>query len=174
MTETQSNFDPNDFMQQTIDTPAEGLQTDFKLCPEGEYRAMIDSFDGTAFEYFEFTYKRGPNAGMPGSMTKFNCPFKISDEPRLLAELGKDNTTVRKPITLDFEPGSQKLDFGVNRNLELNRVRAAVGQDQPGPWNFPRLAGAGPVMVRVVHRTGKRQDGSEFKVAEVDRVVRIG
>lgn len=171
MTE-QTTFDPNDFMQQTVNTPTEGLQTEMKLCPEGEYRAMIDSFDGEAFDHFEFIYRRGPDVGMPGSMTKFNCPFKISDEPRLMAELGRTETTVRKPINLDFKDG--KLDFGVNRNLELNRVRSAVGQDQPGPWTFSQLAGAGPVMIRVVHRTGKRKDGSLFKIAEVDRVVRIG
>lgn len=173
MTEATSNFDPNEFMQQQIDTPAEGLQTELKLCPEGEYRAMIDDFDGTAFEYFEFTYKKGPNAGMPGSMTKLNLPFKITDDQRLVNELGRDNTTVRKSITLDFDPTTQKLDFGTNKNLELNRVRFAVGQDAPGPWGFPQLRGAGPVMIRVVHRTGERKDKSIFKIAEVDRVVRI-
>lgn len=167
-----SNFDPNEFMQQTVDTPSEGLQTEVILFPAGEYRAMIDNFDGTAFERFEFTYSKGPNAGMPGSMTKLNLPFKVTDDPKLLQVLGKTEGTVRKPINLDFTPEG-KLDFGTNRNIELNRVRAAVGQDQPGPWTFTRLAGAGPVMIRVVHRTGKRKDGSDFKVAEVDRVVKI-
>lgn len=173
MSNTQSSFDPNEFMQQNVDTPAEGLQTEVILFPEGEYRAMIDSFDGTAFERFDFTYSKGPNAGMPGSMTKFSCPFRVTDDPRLQEKLGKSEGVVRKPINLDFDKDG-KLDFGVNRNIELNRVRAAVGQDQPGPWTFTRLAGAGPVMIRVVHRTGKRKDGSEFKIAEVERVVRIG
>ena|SRR5688572_5996282 len=172
MNDQTSSFDPNEFMQTTVDTPTEGLQTELKLCPEGEYRAMIDEFDGSAFDHFTFTYQKGPQAGLPGSMTKLNLPFKITDEPRLMQELGRTETTVRKPINLDFDKDG-KLDFGVNRNLELNRVRAAVGQDQPGAWGFAQLRGAGPVMIRVVHRTGKRKDGTDFKIAEVDRVVRV-
>lgn len=170
---SDSTFDPNEFMQQNVDTPADGLQTEMKLCPEGEYKAMIDDFDGTAFERFEFTYKKGPQAGMPGSMTKLNLPFKISDDQRLLEALGRTETTIRKAINLDFDQATGQLDFGVNRNLELNRVRAAVGQDQPGPWSFTQLRGQGPVMIRVVHRTGQRKDGTPFKIAEVDRVVKI-
>lgn len=173
MPDSTSSFDPNEFMQQTVDTPTEGLQTEMKLCPEGEFRAMIDNFDAQAFERFEFTYQKGPQAGMPGSMTKLNLPFKISDDPRIQEALGRAETTVRKSINLDFKEGTNQLDFGTNRNLELNRVRAAVGQDQPGPWTFSQLGGAGPVMIRVVHRTGKRKDGTDFKVAEVDRVVAI-
>lgn len=159
-------------MQQQVDTPTEGLQTEMKLCPEGEYKAMIDNFDSSAFERFDFTYKKGPQAGLPGSMTKLNLPFKITDDARLVAELGRSDTTVRKSINLDFGADG-KLDFGTNRNLELNRVRTAVHQDAPGPWTFSQLAGSGPVMIRVVHRTGSRKDGSPFKIAEVDRVVRI-
>lgn len=170
--ENTSSFDPNEFMQQTVDTPIDGLQTDLKLCPEGEYKAMIDDFDGNAFERFEFTYQKGPNAGMPGSMTKLNLPFKITDDPRVKEALDRDSTVVRKPITLDFDSNG-RLDFGINRNLELNRVRVAVGQNAPGPWNFPQLRGAGPVMIRVVHRRGKRKDGTDFTIAEVDRVVKL-
>lgn len=169
----ETNFDPNEFMSQTVDTPVEGLQTEMKLVPEGEYRAMIDDFDHTAFERIEFTYKRGPNAGMPGSMTKFSIPFKITDDPKIKEALDRDNATVRKQLILDFDQNG-KLDFGTNRNLELNRVRAAVGQDAAGvPWTFMDLRGKGPVMIKVIHREVERADGTKTKFAEVERVVRI-
>lgn len=169
MNETSTtSFDPNEFMQQTIDSP---MEIDIKLPTEGEYKAIIGDFDASAFERFEFTYSKGPNAGLPGSMTKFNCPFVIND-PKLVTAIGREETTVRKPITLDFDK-SGKLDFGVNRNIDLGRVRAAVDQNNSGPWTFSQLRGAGPIMVKVIHRRGKRKDGTDFHIAEVDRVVKI-
>lgn len=161
-------FDPDLFMQQQVDQP---LETEFRLCPEGEYQAMIGDFTSEAFEQIDFQYKRGPNAGQPGTMTKFSCPFVISDS-RLAAELGRDTATVMRQIILDIAPDGG-LDFGPNKNVPLGQIRNAVGQNNPGPWQISQLRGAGPVMVRVVHRSGKRNDGSDWKNAEVDRVVPI-
>lgn len=170
--QTQTSFDPNEFMQQQIDTPTEGLQTEYKLPPEGEYTATIDNFDGTAFERIDFMYKRGPSAGLPGSMTKFNCPFVILDDPKIKEALGVDRITVRKVCMLDFDDRNQ-LDFGTNRNLDLNRIRVAAKQDAPGPWSFPSLRGAGPMRIKVVHREVERKDKTKVKVAEVSNVVAI-
>lgn len=163
-------FDPDAFMAQTVDA-TEG-DTEFRLVPEGEFKAMIGDFTSEAFERFEFTYKQGPKAGEEGAMVKFTCPFVIADDPKVQAEMGRSSVTVDKQIILDFDSNGG-LDFGPNRNVNLNQVRAAVGQNKNGPWSVKDLRGAGPVMVKVVHRTGKRKDGSDFKRAEVDKVVRI-
>lgn len=161
-------FDPNAFMTQTIDQP---LEDEFKLCPEGEFRAMIDDFDSSYIEQIDFEYKTGQRAGQPGSMTKFNCPFVIDDEGARQA-LNRDKVVVSKQIILDLD-ASGNLDFGVNKNVPLGQIRTAVGQKDMKPWGVANLRGQGPVMVLVKHVDGKRKDGTEFKRAEVTRVTRI-
>lgn len=161
-------FDPDEFMSATIDQPLEVERT---LCPEGEYKARIDDFTRDAFETFEFEYKRGPNAGQQGSMTKFSCPIVIDDD-KVKADMGVDKVLVFYQCTLDFDDKGQ-LAWGKNRNIDLGKLRNAAGQNQPGPWSPSMLRGAGPFMVKVAHRTGKRKDGSPFKVAEIARLAPI-
>lgn len=161
-------FNAEDFMTQTIDQP---LETERTLVPPGEYKMVIDDFTQEAFETFEFEYKRGPNAGQPGQMTKFGCPCIVVDD-KVKADLGMEKVTVFKNITLDFDD-TGAIAFGKNRNIDLGQLRHAVGQNNPGPWSIAQLRGAGPFMGRVEHREGKRKDGSAFKIAEVTRVAPI-
>jgi hypothetical protein len=163
-----SDFDPETFMQQTVDAP---LETEFTLIPTGEYIATIDDFTSDAFEKIDFEYKKGSRAGQPGTMTKFNCPFVIQDDA-VKAELARDKVTMYKQLILDVADDGG-LDFGKNKNIDLGRIRAAVGQNDPGPWSIANLRGAGPVMVKVVHVDFERKDKSKGKRAEIERVVRI-
>lgn len=146
-------FDPESFLNETIDEP---LATEYRLCPPGEYRAMIDDFTTEAFRTFEFIYKRGPNEGQPGTMTVFNCPFVILDEA-VKASLGRERLIVEARITLDFLNG--KLDTSPDRNVQLGRLRKAVGQEAAVPWGISRLKGAGPLIVKISHEQD-RQDAS--------------
>lgn len=164
-----STFDPDTFMNQTVDQP---LQDEYILCPEGEYPALIDDFDRSAFRTNEFTYKQGPNAGLPGSMTTFNIPWIIQDE-RAKQALNRDKVVVYQPIILDFDENGA-LDFGINKNVNLGKVRTALNQNTAGvTWSVQNLKGAGPAMVRVIHKEITLKDGNKRRVAEVDRVVPI-
>jgi hypothetical protein len=163
-----SAFDPETFMQQTIDAP---LETEFLTVPAGEYTATIDDFTSEAFEQINFEYKKGPRAGTPGTMTKVTLPFVIQDDG-LKQELGRDKIVVYKQLILDVDDDGS-LDFGKNKNIDLGRIRAAVGQNEPGPWSISNLRGAGPVMVKVGHVPFKRKDGSQGERVEIERVVRI-
>lgn len=163
-----SDFNADDFMNETVDQP---LETEFKLCPAGEYPAMIDDFGSDAVENFEFEYKRGPRAGEQGSMKKLTIPFVIQDE-KAKAELNRDKVVVTKQLILDVDAAG-RLDFGTNKNIALGQVRNAVGQNNPGPWSIGNLKGAGPVMVKVEHINFDRKDGTKGKRAEVTRVVRL-
>jgi hypothetical protein len=162
------SFDPDNFMQQTVDQP---LETEFKLIPPGDYQAMIGDFTSEALEQIDFEYQKGDRRGQPGTMTKFNCPFVIND-PRVAQSIGRDSTTVEMQIILDIAENGG-LDFGTNKNVRLGQIRAAVDQNQPGPWSIGQLRNTGPVMVHVKHSEGKRKDGSDWKRAEVDRVVKL-
>lgn len=161
-------FDPDAFLQQTIDQP---METERELVPEGEYPAMIGDFESKALEMVDFTYKKGDRAGQPGSMLKFTCPFSLQDD-NLKAALGRDTVVATKQMILDVGVDGG-LDFGKDKNIDLGRLRAAVGQNVAGAWGIMNLRGAGPLMVQVKHVTYKRNDGSEGKRAEVQRVAKI-
>jgi hypothetical protein len=162
-------FDPESFMNQTLDQP---LETERKLVPPGEYRMRVGDFDSNAFETFDFTYKKGPKAGEAGSMHKFTCPVVIDDD-RVRQAMSTDEPKVYVQCTLDVDETGQ-LQWGPNRNVDLGKLRHAVGQNVAGqPWSIANLRGAGPFMGKVEHREGKRKDGSPFKVAEVTRFAPI-
>lgn len=162
---SEQTFDAASFMQATIDQP---METEYQLCPEGTFQAMIGDFDEKAVERIEFTYKQGPKAGQPGSMVKFNLPFSIQD-PAVLAQMGRETVQVEYQLILDTNELGQ-LDWGKDRNVKLGQVRAAVNQNNAGPWNVFQLRGAGPCLVKVTHEEYKRRDGSEGKAARVNRV----
>lgn len=159
-------FDPDAFIQSTIDAP---LETEMRLIPEGEYQAMIDQVTKDNFEEFRFTYKKGSRAGQPGKMTKFNCPFVLNNEA-VRTQLGREKLTCTAQISLDFLPGTYQLDFGPDKNIRLGQIRAAVGQNVPGAWSVMNLSGAGPLMVQVKHIAFQRGDGTPGKRVEVVRV----
>lgn len=161
-------FDPDTFMQQNVDAP---LSTEYELCPQGEYPAMIGDFTRDAFRSHDFEYKKGPNAGQPGTMTVFSCPFVINDDSVRQA-LERDTVTVFQDVVLDIGDDGG-LDFGKGKNVPLGRIREAVGQNGNGPWQVASLRGAGPVMVKVSHDTFKRKDGTEGTKAIVSRVVAL-
>lgn len=158
-------FNADEFMQSTVDS---AMVTDYQLCPEGTFPALIDDFDSSAFERISFEYKKGPKAGEKGSMTKFNCPFSIQDAS-VLSKMERDRVVVEWQMIIDRTPEGG-LDFGKDRNVKLGQLREAVGQNAPGPWNFPMLRGKGPLMVKVVHESFKRSDGTDGKAARVVRV----
>lgn len=160
-----STFDPSTFMNQTVDAP---MDTVFQQCPEGEYRAMIDDFDGNAFDSFQG--KEGTKSEGKTFVT-FKPPFVIQDAA-VQAELERDKVVVyHSGIFLDFDEAG-RLDFGKGKNVGLGQLRDAVGQNAEGPWTFDALKGAGPVMVKVVHEADKND--AEKKYARVKKVTRIG
>lgn len=163
-----SDFDPDNFLQQNVDGP---LATEFTLVPQGEYPATIDDFDKDALEQISFEYKRGPKAGQPGVMTKLNLPFVINDDA-VRAELGRDKVVITRQLILDLDDQG-KLAEGKNKNVELGRIRDALGQNDGSPWSIAQLRGAGPIMIRVNHVEFERKDGTRGKRAEIDRVARI-
>jgi len=163
-----STFDPDLFLQQTVDEP---LATEFTLVPTGEYMAAIDDFDKDAIEQIDFEYKKGPRAGQPGTMTKLTLPFVI-DDAKVKAELAREKVVISKQVILDLDDNGQ-LAHGKNKNIELGRIRDALGQNDDDTWSIAKLRGAGPLIIRVSHIEFERKDGTKGKRAEVDRVARI-
>lgn len=89
-----------------------------------------------------------------------------SDEAR--EATGQAEPMVRQSVWLDItEQGG--LDFGKGKNVQLGKVRDAVGQNQSGkPWAPGMLVGAA-AMVKVAHSIDKR-DGETIQ-ADVKAVL---
>jgi len=165
---SNETFDADAFLNEQVDAP---MATDFTLCPAAEYLAYIHDFNSDAVEEINFVYKQGPNAGSPGTMKKFGCPFIIPDE-KARAHMGKvldQKLIVEADMILDIDPETGKLSTGINKNVLLGKVRDAVGQNNDPTWNLSKLRGAGPLMIRVVHRQIDTKNG-KITVARVDRV----
>lgn len=166
MPPTDNTFDAAAFMQATVDQP---MDTEYELCPEGMFPAMIADFDEKAVERVDgFVYKKGPNAGQQGSFVKLNLPFSIQDET-VKAQMGRQTVYADYQIILDTNELGQ-LDWGKGKNVKLGQVRDAVNQNNPGQWNMFNLRGAGPCMIQVAHEEYERKDKSKGKAARVVRV----
>lgn len=157
-------FDPSSFMNQTVDAPVG--DTSIAQCPEGEFRAMIDDFDENAFDSFEGKKEKT----MGKTFVVFKPPFVIQDEA-VKTELSREKVTVfHQGLFIDFASDGS-LDFSKGKNVDLNRLREAVGQNVAGQWSFASLKGAGPVMVKVIHQPDSKDP--EKKYARVSKVTRI-
>src|SRR5262245_14345776 len=157
-------FDPDTFMQQTIDHP---LETSLQLVPEAEYQMMFDDFDRSAFGTAEWKNK---NSGEDRSAVTLDLPCVILDE-NVKTALGRSKLTVPYRMFLDLT-SEGLLDWGKDKNVSLGRARAAVGQNNPGPWSISQLRGAGPFMGRVKHVPDRKNPDN--KRAQITHVTKIG
>lgn len=134
-------------------TTTESNETSFTPIPEGEYTATISSVKA-----------RSPKEGM----ALLDIVYDI-DDPDLAQRLNRQKVTVRQSVFLDIENG--KLATGPNQNVDLGRVREAVGQNQAGkPWAPSMLEGAGPVRIIVGHRQDKNDPAKVYD--DVKKVAR--
>jgi hypothetical protein len=165
MNEQTSTFDADAFMQQTVDGP---LETEYKIVPAGEYQnAYIADYDSKALQLIE---GHSDKTNRDYSFLKFSIPFKISNDPKVLAETGRDEALVYKELNLDRDENGG-IAKGANKNVEFGRILEAAGLNS-GNAGPASLKGTGPFVITVVHETGKRKDGSTWTQAKVGKVTR--
>lgn len=117
-------FDADTFMS----APTEGeMSTDFTPIPENEYLGLIDKVDVRE------------TSSEKGNFYVMDVTWKVDDEAAREAT-GLEMPTVRQSIFLDLT-GSGGLDTGKGKNVQLGRLREAVGQNGPGPWAPSMLVG---------------------------------
>lgn len=127
-----SAFDLDSFMAQ----PADAGSTSVEPIPQGEYTALIDDV-----KLREVNTRNGPSLAL-------DVEFLLQDEA-LKQKLGRTELKVRGGFFLDLNAG--KLDMAKGKNVRLNRLREAVGQNSGG-WTPAKLKGAGPLKITVTHR----------------------
>lgn len=148
-------FDPATFMQQTVDAP---MATQIKQPPEGEYLAVIDDFDEKAFRTVSVKKADSPRFGQ--DIPIFRCPFVLQSDEKL-ADIGRDKVVVGKDYWLDID-GNGRLVVDEQSNIDLGRLRKALGQNTTGAWSPNNLKGAGPVRVIVKHRSDPNDPERKF------------
>ncbi len=130
-----STFDVNALQNSTF---TEANSTQMSPVPEGEYIAAIREADDCKLRTTE----------------KGNLILDVSwtiDDEAVSAVTGMKTNKVRQSIFLDTtEAGG--LDFGKGKNVQLGRLREALGQNVAGqPWSFGNLIGS-VARVAVRHR----------------------
>lgn len=147
-------FDVTQFLDQTI---TEANSTQSTPVPPGEYIGVI-----TEVKARQWTSKADPSR----TGVTLDVTWQL-DDPSLKELLGRDKITVRQGIMLDFTDSGQ-LDTGKGRNVQLGRLREAVGLNTPGQaFAFNMLHGR-TAKVNVGHRV----DGDQIFV-DVKGVTRL-
>ncbi len=137
-----SEFDVEAFLHTTT---SDAGDTEYPLIPALEYQATIkDVAVRQAKQY-----------------TILDIMYAIHDDGSLKEITHMDENVVRQSLFLDLTP-TGGLDMTPGKNVKLNRVREAVGQNVPGQtWSIASLKGAGPVVIAVEHREAQAKNPGE-------------
>ena len=136
-----STFSPDQFLTMSVDVAGE---TTYYPVPVGEYKAQVKKIDLRQFE----TEKS------PG--TKYTVAeiywHVLGEEAKKATE--QEEPIARQSLFLDLTPAGA-LDFGRNKNVQLSRLRDAVGQNKNGKkWAFNHLVGQSASVI-IVHDVNK-------------------
>ena len=140
-------FDINRFLNNTYE---ESFQTKRELVPEGDYVATIKGMP-------EFSAGKRPGT----VMAKITFRLIGEDAEEAARQQNREELTVTNWMFIDVdEEDASIIKYGANQSIELGRLRAALGQNDPSrPWNPMMLDNAGPLLVKVSHRAVKDSEG---------------
>ncbi len=154
MNDQVSAFNPELFLNTTVDAV---LSTEYVNLPVGDYVAVIGPITADSFKSFDI--KRGENAGKKAY--RLDLELMVDDPEGKLKELLGRPPKVFDGIMLDLRADGS-LEFGKGRNVQLGKLRDAVGQNKAGPWTFGNLAGQ-PVKITVTHDTYDGKTSAKVK-----------
>jgi hypothetical protein len=134
---SDSVFNPDLFLATSTDETGD---TRYTPVPTGEWRAQVRKVDA----------RRAHSEKTGLDYTFLDVQWVILDES-VRETLNIDEPRVRQSLILDLTPAGG-LDFGRSKNVRLNRLREAVGQNTQGkPWRPSDLEGQ-MATIRVTHR----------------------
>jgi hypothetical protein len=155
-----AQFDVNAFMNENIDTP---LDTRLDPIPEGEHMGQIGIGEK------DVDVVAGVSAKTQKPWLRVDMFIDLTD-PNLAATLKREKVRVRYSVMIDLNEQG-KLDTRPQRNINLGKLRDAVGQNKPGPWNFNMLKGM-PIKVKVKQKPNENDPTSPYsEVVAVTRAI---
>ena len=152
-------FNESDFLSGAV---TGSLDTVRPKVPKGQYRGIIKEL------------KTRQNAGQkdPSKMyTSIDLMVELQLSPEAQQEMNTDqaNITRRYGFLIDLTPDGKGLDMGKGKNVDLGRVREALGQNDPAkPWKPLDLVGQ-IALWKVDHRPNKDKPGEVY-----DEIVEVG
>lgn len=121
--------------------------------PVGEYVAIIEDVEIKPWQGRQDPTRSGQ---------KLICKLMIDDEA-VRTELGRDKVTAVYEIMLDLNDSGTGLDMGKGKNVQLGRLREAVGLNDPSqPFGFRMLTGR-PLRVQIEHEMYENEPRSRVK-----------
>jgi hypothetical protein len=142
------SFDAQSFLDATVHTAND---TKIIPVPVGEYFGIIDKIAARQWQS-----KDGTKSGLALDVTW------LVEDAGVKSLLGRDTVTVRQGIMLDIT-SQGGLDLSLGKNIDLGRLREAVGKNQEGePFSFSMLPGL-TAKIRVTHRIDGENTYSEVK-----------
>ncbi len=141
-----STFDPA-LLEETIIDAANA--TSIVPVPEGEYTGLIDDY--TFRDQIETKF---------GQRVPIDI-YWVIDDADLRKKLDRDIITVKQGMLLEINDDGS-LAVGPGQNVGLGRLRAALNMNGKG-FSFPKLKGAGPARILVVHNVRGDDTYSEVK-----------
>lgn len=130
-------FDPQALLDQQT---TEANSTRMEPCPIGEWPASISDVE----------IKSGVSQKTGDPWTRLNVKWEIQGT-QANVQLDRDLIRVTQGIMLDLT-GAGGLDAGRGKNVQLGRLREAVGLNAPGaPFSFSMLVGHS-AKIAVAHR----------------------
>lgn len=155
-----SGFDPKQFLDANY---SESNDTKLIPVPVGEYTAVVEKVDTRAWQGRKDPSKSG---------IALDVVWAI-DDPAVKEATGREKVTVTQGIMLDLTPAGG-LDFSRGKNVQLGRLREALGLNQPGqPFGFRMLEGKVAKVV-IGHRPAEGANARPGDVfADVTAVVKL-
>lgn len=155
-------FDAEQFAAEVVTGMGE---TELPVVPEGEWEAYVDR---------RVMPEEAQQRNGGSWFAIMRIVWAITNQ-EVKKETGLEKPTVRQDIFLDLNEDGSKLASTEDKlkNVPLNRLRKALGQDDPKKkWAFDMLDGS-EAIVKVKHRTNKKDPTDDRLFAEVARVLPI-
>lgn len=141
-------FDAQSFLDASVTTSND---TQVTPVPEGEFQGVIEKAVPRTWQS-----KDGSKSGVAMDITWLVEDFGVKEL------LGRETVTVRQGLMLDLTP-SGSIDTSHGKNVDLGRLREAVGKNQAGqPFAFSMLPGLA-AKIRVKHRIDGENVYAEVK-----------
>jgi hypothetical protein len=117
--------------------------------PKATYPGICEPLNENSFRQAEGTKEPGRWYTFLDLTWVLQVPQSVKDE------IGRDRVTARQSLIVDVNEQGTGLDFSKGKNIQLNRVREAVGQNVAGqPW-APQMLGGRTALITIDHRIVK-------------------
>lgn len=134
-------FNADTFLNATVQA---AMDTAVTPIPEGDFPFQISKV-----EINSGTIKNGDRAGKTWAQLKMRC---LCLDPNVAAELGREEANQNMFVFLDLTEDESGLDIGTGKNVDLGKLREAVGQnDEDEEW-MPSMLQGGTFLGTVKHK----------------------